>query len=279
MPSARPSTNGRILVVTPTYNEIESLEATVSAVLREAPEVDILVVDDASPDGTGPLADRLAAREPRVTVLHRDRKDGLGRAYVAAFAVAAERGYDIVVELDADGSHPADALPAILAALGRAKPEGNGPGGNGLVIGSRWVPGGRVIDWPAPRRWLSRGGNWYARTMLRLPVRDVTAGYRAWRMEALRDIQLSELESRGYCFQIDMTRRAVASGWGVVEVPITFTERRAGRSKMSQAIVAEAMWRVTVWGVRRMLRRPERNQDGHAAFVDIRQQVPPGSGR
>ena len=205
MPPARPSPNGRVLVVTPTYNEIESLEPTVSAVLREAPEVDILVVDDASPDGTGALADRLAADEPRVTVLHRDRKDGLGRAYVAGFAVAAERGYDIVVELDADGSHPADALPALLAALGPADAAGTAAG-IGLVIGSRWVPGGRVVDWPAPRRWLSRGGNWYARTMLRLPVRDVTAGYRAWRMEALRDIPLAELESRGYCFQIDMTR-------------------------------------------------------------------------
>jgi glycosyltransferase involved in cell wall biosynthesis len=283
MPPARPSPNGRVLVVTPTYNEIESLEATISAVLREVPEVDILVVDDASPDGTGQLADRLAAAEPRVTVLHRDRKDGLGRAYAAGFAVAAERGYDVVVELDADGSHPPDALPAMLTALGPAGPGDGGRRGNGLVIGSRWVPGGRVVDWPAPRRWLSRGGNRYARTMLRLPVRDVTAGYRAWRMEALRDIPLAALESRGYCFQIDMTRHAIASGWGVVEVPITFTERRAGRSKMSQAIVAEAMWRVTVWGVRRMLgrmrSRASRNQDGSAPFVDIRQRVPPGSGR
>ncbi len=272
MPPARPSQNGRVLVVTPTYNEIESLEPTVAAVLRAAPEVDVLIVDDASPDGTGRLADRLAAAEPRVSVLHRQRKDGLGRAYVAAFAVAAERGYDIAVELDADGSHPADALPSLLAAL-RAGDR------VGLAIGSRWVPGGQVVDWPAPRRWLSRGGNWYARTMLRLPVRDVTAGYRAWRLEALRDIPLAELESRGYCFQIDMTRRAVTSGWGVVELPITFTERRAGRSKMSQAIVAEAMWRVTVWGVRRLFRRPARAQDERAPFVDIRQQVPPGSGR
>jgi dolichol-phosphate mannosyltransferase len=280
MPPARPSSNGRVLVVTPTYDEIESLEATVSAVLREAPDVDILVVDDASPDGTGELADRLAVAEPRLTVLHRDRKDGLGRAYVAGFAVAAERGYDVVVELDADGSHPPDALPALLAALGPAGD--SGPGRIGLVIGSRWVPGGRVVDWPAPRRWLSRGGNWYARRMLRLPVRDVTAGYRAWRMDALHDIQLGELESRGYCFQIDMTRRTLAAGWGIVEVPITFTERRAGRSKMSQAIVAEAMWRVTVWGARRMLgrrSRAPRTQDGSAPFVDIRQQVPPGSGR
>ena len=149
-----------------------------------------------------------------MTVLHRDRKDGLGRAYAAGFAVAAERGYDVVVELDADGSHPPDALPAMLAALGPATAPGGGQSGIGLVIGSRWVPGGRVVDWPAPRRWLSRGGNWYARTMLRLPVRDVTAGYRAWRMEALRDIPLAALESRGYCFQIDMTRHAIASGVG-----------------------------------------------------------------
>jgi dolichol-phosphate mannosyltransferase len=274
MPPARPNPLGRVLVVTPTYNEIESLEATVAAVLREVPSVDVLVVDDASPDGTGLLADRLAADEARLTVLHRDRKDGLGGAYVAGFAVAAERGYGVVVELDADGSHPPDALPQLLAALGSAV-----DGRVGLVIGSRWVPGGRVVDWPAPRRWLSRGGNWYARRMLRLPVRDVTAGYRAWRIDALRELQLDELESRGYCFQIDMTRRVVAAGWKVVEVPITFTERRAGRSKMSQAIVVEAMWRVTVWGVRRMLRRGPRTQDGSAPFVDIRQQVPPGSGR
>jgi dolichol-phosphate mannosyltransferase len=270
MPPALPSPSGRVLVVTPTYNEIESLESTVLAVLRAAPAVDLLIVDDASPDGTGQLADRLVAREPRVSVLHRDRKDGLGRAYVAAFGIAMERGYEFVVQLDADGSHPPEALPALLEAVSA---------GVGVAIGSRWVPGGRVVDWPAPRQWLSRGGNCYARTMLRLPVRDVTAGYRAWRIEALRGLHLAELESRGYCFQIDMTRRAVAAGWDVVEVPITFTERRAGRSKMSRAIVAEAMWRVTVWGVQSLFRRPSRAQDDRAGFVDIRQQVPPGSGR
>ena len=273
MPQARSTRPPRVLVVTPTYNERESLETTVDAVLATASDLDLLIVDDASPDGTGELADRLAAEHPRVAVLHRPGKDGLGRAYVAAFDVAVQGGYDVVVEFDADGSHPADALPAMLASLDEGGPT------RGLVIGSRWVDGGRVVDWPAHRSFLSRGGNWYARTMLRLPVRDVTAGYRAWRVGALRDIPLHDLESRGYCFQIDMTRRAVDAGWGIAEVPITFTERRAGRSKMSQTIVAEAMWRVTVWGVKRMLGRGRSPQADQEPFVDIRQGVPPGSGR
>jgi dolichol-phosphate mannosyltransferase len=259
-------------VVTPTYDEVESLAGTVAAVLASVPRAHLLVVDDGSPDGTGQLADSLAAADPRISVLHRDAKDGLGRAYVAGFQRAIEAGYETVVQLDADGSHPADALPALLETLD-SDPR------LGVVLGSRWVPGGRVVDWPAPRQWLSRGGNWYARTLLGIPVRDITAGYRAWRIEALSHIPLAELDSRGYCFQIDMTRRAIAAGWNVAEVPITFTERRAGRSKMSNAIVVEAMWRVTLWGIARLFRRPRVSQADCGGFVDIRQGVPPQGGR
>jgi len=243
------ATPPRVLVVTPTYNEADNLEATVSALLAVEPRVDVLVVDDASPDGTGALADRLAAAEPRVSVLHRAAKDGLGRAYVAGFDVALARGYDVVVEFDADGSHPAGALPALLDALA-ADPT------VGLAIGSRYVPGGGLADWAVGRRLLSRAGNAYARAMLGLRVRDVTAGYRAYRAEVLRGMPLHEIDSRGYCFQIDMTLRTLDAGWGVAERPIEFRERTAGRSKMSRAIVVEAMLRVTAWGIRRRVRPP-----------------------
>jgi dolichol-phosphate mannosyltransferase len=237
----------RVLVITPTYNEAGNLETTVAAIFAAAPRVDVLIVDDASPDGTGEIADRLAA-DSRVTVLHRASKDGLGRAYVAGFAVALERGYDVIVQLDADGSHPPSALPALLAALADDATVG-------LAIGSRYVPGGGLADWAAGRRVLSRAGNAYARMMLRLGVRDVTAGYRAYRAEVLRELPLDEIDSRGYCFQIDMTLRTVDAGWRIVERPIEFRERTSGRSKMSKAIVLEAMWRVTVWGLVRPLGR------------------------
>jgi dolichol-phosphate mannosyltransferase len=237
-----------ILIVTPTYNEAGSLADTVAAILVAAPAAHVLVVDDASPDGTGVIADRLASADPRVTVLHRAGKQGLGRAYVAGFRVALDRGYDVIVEMDADGSHPASALPALVAGL-------DDPG-VGLAIGSRYVPGGGLADWAAGRRLLSRAGNAYARFMLRLGVRDVTAGYRAYRAEVLRELPLDEIDSRGYCFQIDMTLRTLDAGWRIVERPIEFRERTSGRSKMSKAIVVEAMWRVTVWGVVRLIRRP-----------------------
>lgn len=239
----------RVLVVTPTYDEAGSLEATVAALFAAAPRVDLLVVDDASPDGTGAIADRLAAADPRVTVLHRPGKQGLGRAYVAGFRLALDRGYDVVVEMDADGSHPASALPSLLAALAD-------DAGVGLAVGSRYVPGGGLADWAAGRRLLSRAGNAYARFVLRLRVRDVTAGYRAYRADVLRALPLSEIDSRGYCFQIDMTLRTLDAGWRVVERPIEFRERSAGRSKMSAGVVAEAMLRVTVWGLARLVRRP-----------------------
>jgi dolichol-phosphate mannosyltransferase len=237
----------RVLVITPTYDEAGSLADTVSAILSATPDSHVLVVDDASPDGTGAIADGLAAADPRVTVLHRPGKQGLGRAYVAGFRVALERGYDVVVEMDADGSHPASALPALVAALDDPRV--------GLAIGSRYVPGGGLADWAAGRRLLSRAGNAYARALLRLGVRDVTAGYRAYRADVLRDLPLGEIDSRGYCFQIDMTRRTLDAGWRIVERPIEFRERTAGRSKMSKAIVIEAMVRVTGWGIARLLRR------------------------
>lgn len=237
----------RTLVVTPTYDEAGSLATTVASVFAAAPHVDLLVVDDASPDGTGAIADTLAAADPRVTVLHRAGKQGLGRAYVAGFQVALDRGYDVIVEMDADGSHPASALPSLLAALA------DDPG-TGLAIGSRYVPGGGLADWAAGRRLLSRAGNAYARFMLRLRVRDVTAGYRAYRAEVLRGLPLSEIDSRGYCFQIDMTLRTLDAGWSIAERPIEFRERTAGVSKMSSGVVIEAMLRVTAWGIGRRLR-------------------------
>lgn len=242
------ATSPRVLVITPTYNEAGNIEATVDAIFAARPAVDVLIVDDASPDGTGAIADGLAATDPRVGVLHRAGKDGLGRAYVAGFGVALERGYDVVVQMDADGSHPATALPALLAGLADDDEVG-------LAIGSRYVPGGGLADWAAGRRLLSRAGNAYARFMLRLGVRDVTAGYRAYRAAVLRGLPLAEIDSRGYCFQIDMTLRTVDAGWRIVERPIEFRERTAGRSKMSKAIVIEAMWRVTVWGVLRPFKR------------------------
>ncbi|MBI5161529.1 MAG: polyprenol monophosphomannose synthase [Micrococcales bacterium] len=242
----------RVLVVVPTYDEVQSLEPTVRGLLAAAPEVDVLVADDASPDGTGELADRLAAADSRISVLHRPIKDGLGRAYLAGFAWAAERGYDVVVEMDADGSHPASALPSLLDALAA-------DARCGVAIGSRWVSGGRVVDWPLPRRLLSRGANSYARILLGAPVRDLTAGFRAYRASALAGLDLDSVDSRGYCFQIDMTLRILDAGWGAREVPITFRDRVHGTSKMTGGIVGEAMRRVTLWGLqRRRLRRRTR---------------------
>ncbi len=253
MPADATPRRGRVLVITPTYDEAESLGPTLEGLFAANPEVDVLVVDDASPDGTGAIADAIAARDSRVTVLHRAGKDGLGRAYVAGFRVAVARDYDTVVEMDADGSHPAASLPALLAALDDPRV--------GVAIGSRWIDGGSVVDWPAHRRRLSRGANRYARAILGLPVHDITAGFRAYRAEVLAALPLHEIDSRGYCFQIDMTIRTFDAGWRIVERPIEFRERRAGRSKMSGTIVIEAMLRVTSWGVRRRLRRRTRSAE------------------
>ena len=239
----------RVLVVIPTYDERETLGPAVARVRAAAPDADVLVADDDSPDGTGRLADDLAAGDDHVHVLHREGKLGIGAAYLAGFRWGLGRGYDVLVEMDADGSHPADRLPALLDALDTAD----------VSIGSRWVPGGAVENWPRSREVLSRGGNAYTRVMLGMPVHDATAGFRAYRRTALESIDLESVASQGYCFQVDLTRRAVAAGLRVVEVPITFVERELGTSKMSRAIVAEALWRVTVWGVtdrtRRLLHR------------------------
>ena len=228
-----------VLVVIPTYNELASLPAAIAGVRSTVPAAHILVVDDASPDGTGRLADALAAADPAVHVLHRSGKQGLGAAYLAGFRWGMGRAYEVFVEMDADGSHRPEHLPIMLSAISDAD----------AVIGSRWVPGGSVQNWPRSRILLSRGGNTYARLVLGLQVRDVTAGYRAYRRSALERIDLRTVESQGYCFQVDLTRRAVKAGMLVREIPITFVERTAGESKMSRAIVAEALWRVTLWGV------------------------------
>jgi glycosyltransferase involved in cell wall biosynthesis len=237
--------SARTIVVIPTYNEAESLATTIASVQAAVPAASVLVVDDDSPDGTGRIADDLAAADPRIEVLHRRSRDGLGHAYLAGFERALAEGFEAIVELDADGSHPASALPAILESLQT----------HDLVIGSRWTPGGAVANWPRRREWLSRAANTYARVWLRIPVRDSTAGYRAFRASTLRAIDREHIDSRGYCFQIDMTLRVIDAGLSVAEVPITFVDRVAGRSKMNGSIVIEAMLRVTGWGFARMFRR------------------------
>jgi dolichol-phosphate mannosyltransferase len=230
----------RVLVVVPTYNEVENLPVIADRLRAAVPAAHLLVVDDGSPDGTGKVADELAAADERVHVLHRTQKAGLGAAYTAGFAWARERGYDVVVEMDADGSHAPEQLPRLLAALEHAD----------LVLGSRWVPGGEVVNWPRSRELLSRGGNAYTRLVLRMPLRDATGGYRAYRRSVLDSLPLESVASQGYCFQVDLAWRTWNAGYEVVEVPITFVERVRGESKMSRAIVAEALWRVTTWAFR-----------------------------
>ncbi len=229
---------GRVLVVIPTYNELENIASIVGRVRAAVPVADVLIADDNSPDGTGRVADQLAGTDENVHVLHRAGKQGLGAAYLAGFSWALERGYDVVVEMDADGSHAPEQLPRLLDALHDAD----------LVLGSRYVPGGEVVDWPKSRELLSRGGNLYTRLALRVPIDDATGGYRAFRASTLKELDLSGVASAGYCFQVDLAYRAVQRGLRVVEVPITFQERSVGASKMSRRIVGEALWRVTVWG-------------------------------
>jgi len=231
------------LVILPTYNEREALPATLAALREDCPEVDVLVVDDNSPDGTGRWAARYATADPQVSVLHRRAKEGLGRAYLAGFAWGLERGYDLLVEMDADSSHRSIDLPALLAAAREAD----------LVIGSRWVPGGAVENWPWHRRLLSRAATTYTRVALGMGVRDATAGFRVYTARTLRSLDLSGVTSQGYCFQTDMAWRVHRMGGRIREVPITFVERTAGQSKMSAGIVAEALWRVTAWGLRHRL--------------------------
>lgn len=229
----------RVLVCIPTYNERQSLPGVVARTRAAVPSADVLVLDDDSPDGTGAIADAMAAADQQVHVLHRPGKEGLGAAYLAGFAWGLTRGYDALVEMDADGSHQPEQLPAMLEALAGAD----------AVIGSRWIRGGRIRNWPVHRKALSVGGNIYTRLLLGMPVHDATAGYRVYRADALLRMGLADVASEGYCFQVDLTQRAVRRGLRVVEVPITFVERETGVSKMSRDIVRESLGRITGWGV------------------------------
>ena len=245
---------GRILVIIPTFNEIDTITPIISRVRASVPESELLIVDDNSPDGTGELAQKLAGEDPFIHVMHRLGKEGLGAAYLAGFGWALQEGYDVVVEMDADGSHQPEQLPALLAALRDAD----------LVLGSRWVAGGQVENWSRSRELLSRGGSLYSRILLGIPIHDTTGGYRAFRADTLRQLDLHEVASQGYCFQVDLAWRATQRQLRVKEVPITFVERTAGTSKMSQRIVVEALWRVTVWGfddrVTRLRRKAQRRR-------------------
>jgi dolichol-phosphate mannosyltransferase len=231
-------------LILPTYNEAENIEPLVRAVLPELESTGrphtILIVDDGSPDGTGEIADRLAAEFAAVRVLHRDRKEGLGRAYLAGFAEALEGGAELVLEMDADFSHAPRDVPRLIAAAGDAD----------LVLGSRYVEGGGVDNWGLVRRALSRGGSWYARVVLRVPVRDLTGGFKCFRRAALESLNLSGVHADGYGFQIELTYRTIQSGFRVTEVPITFRDRRVGASKMTARIALEAVWKVPVLRLR-----------------------------
>ena len=228
-----------VAVIIPTYNDAQNIAWIVGRVRNSVPQATVLIVDDASPDGTGDIADELAAGDSAVRVLHRAGKEGLGAAYRAGMRWALERGHDVVVEMDADGSHRPEELPRLLDALSTAD----------VIVGSRWVPGGGVIGWPLWRKFISRGGSAYARFALGVPVRDMTGGYRAFTAEALERIDLDGVLSQGYCFQIDMLWHAQVAGLRIKEVPITFPERERGNSKMSSGIVVEAMLRVTGWAI------------------------------
>lgn len=234
------------LVIIPTYNERENLPSIVDRTLAATgDEVHVLVVDDRSPDGTGDVAEELALYRPRVHVLHRAEKQGLGPAYLEGFAWAIQEGFDAVVEMDADGSHAPEDLPRLLAASAS----------HDVVLGSRWVPGGRTERWPLRRQWLSQAGNLYARLALGIDVRDATGGFRVFRTAALLRLDLRGVSSQGYCFQVDLVWKALLAGLSVVEVPIVFTERLEGTSKMGSSIVAEALLRVTGWGLERRARQ------------------------
>lgn len=231
----------KTLVIMPTYNEIHNLATTVAGVLKLNPQVSVLVVDDNSPDGTGKLADELASKDKRISVLHRVSKDGLGAAYLAGFDWGIKAGFETLVEMDADGSHRPDDLPQILAQSNKFD----------LVIGSRWVSGGAVLNWPWYRKGISKFGTFYADVMLGSRIKDMTAGFRAYRADFLVGLDLSGITARGYGFQVEMAWRSQKAGGNIVEVPITFVERTQGASKMTIAIVLEALWLVTKWGIGR----------------------------
>lgn len=232
------------LVIMPTYNELPNLEHSVSQLFAHNVQIDLLIVDDNSPDGTGDLANSLADGDSRISVLHRSGKSGLGKAYLAGFEWAIERNYSRIIEMDADGSHRAEDLPKLLAIESAD-----------LVIGSRWIRGGKVVNWPASRKFISKAGNLYTRLALGTPVRDMTAGFRVYRRELLQRLDLNNISSQGYSFQVEMAWRSIQARAKVVEVPIIFIERELGTSKMNTAIVLEALWLVTKWGFARILKR------------------------
>lgn len=229
----------RVLTIIPTYNEAESLPGTLQRLRAAVPESDVLVVDDSSPDGTGVWADAQAAKDDQVFVLHRQIKDGLGGAYISGFRWGLQREYDVLVEMDADGSHQPEQLPRLLHAVNEAD----------LVIGSRRVPGGKMVNWPWYRKLLSVGGSLYPQVLLGLRLTDITAGFRAYRATTLTAMDLGAVQSKGYGFQVDMTFRTARLGKRIVEVPITFMEREFGESKMSGNIITEAFANVTRWGL------------------------------
>ncbi|MCO8269702.1 polyprenol monophosphomannose synthase [Actinoplanes sp. TRM 88003] len=230
---------GRVLVVIPTYNEADNIRLITERVRRAVPQADILVTDDSSPDGTGAIADELALADDHIFVLHRAGKEGLGAAYKAGFAWAKNKGYDAVVEMDADGSHAPEELSRLLDSLKDTD----------AVLGTRYIPGGSVRNWPMRRLLLSRGGNIYIRMALRMPFKDATGGYRAYRMPVLDEINVETVASTGYSFQVELAWRTYQAGFRIAEVPITFTEREHGVSKMSGNIFKEQLLRVTLWGV------------------------------
>jgi dolichol-phosphate mannosyltransferase len=241
---------GPVWVIVPTYNERENLAPLVAAVRSELDRLGadhtVLVVDDSSPDGTGAVADQLAGDDPRVAVLHRPQKRGLGPAYIAGFQRALEAGAQLIVEMDADFSHDPSYLPRMLEAAGRAD----------LVLGSRYVEGGGILNWGRGRRIVSRGGSWYARTFLGVPVSDLTGGFKCFRRDVLEAIDLDQVRSHGYAFQVELTYRALRMGFRVEEVPIVFTERRVGQSKMTRQIVLEAAWMVPMLRLSRTAESP-----------------------
>ena len=245
MSEPRPAGRERTLVIIPTYNEFENIERIIARTRAAVSHADILIADDNSPDGTGNLADALAAADDHIHVMHRLGKEGLGAAYLAGFEWGINNDYDILVEMDADGSHQPEQLSLLLDATTNAD----------LVLGSRWVEGGKVVNWPKSRELLSRGGNLWTRIALGIPLKDATGGFRAFRRQTLLGIGLDNVASTGYCFQVDLAWRALKAGYRVVEVPITFIEREYGDSKMSRAIVAEALLLTTAWGIRHRARQ------------------------
>jgi len=237
---------GRYLVIVPTYNELDNLPRKVPRILEQDERIDVLVVDDGSPDGTGELAAEMAQADPRIRLLERGTKDGLGKAYLAGFERGLERGYDLLFEMDADISHPPDALPKMIEAAKEHE----------VVVGSRYVDGRvTVSNWPMSRLLVSYFGSWYARFITRMPVRDATGGFNCWRREVLQAVGLDRIRSNGYAFQIELKYRAFRKGFSILEIPILFMERDTGESKMSWQIVREAIWRVWALKIRDLFGR------------------------